>query len=407
MLTAPLRVLVALCVFASARSAAAQDYSLSGPHGAGWTTVTVTRPSGSTFSAQLHYPAQSSGQGAAYDPSGAPYPALSFGHGFLQAPSAYQNTLQHLASWGYFVIASQSELSLFPSHQALANDMRHCLDWLEQQEAAPSSQYFQQVDTLAFGMSGHSMGAGCSILASAADARVVALANLAAANTNPSAIAAIPLVRCPLSLISGSQDGTTPLASNGQLMFNAALSPKLLPVITGGWHCGFVDVPALGGFGCDSGSLSKSAQLALTRRLLAEFFELHLRGNDALWPRVWGAQMQFDPALSASVEPFARVLPFSQRLPGVAGGVVVFAVEVRNTGATPDEFELLVDGLSWPHAFSAASTGSLAPGASANLQLTVNVPAGQPAGLERFTLSARRLSDGGSRAFGLRGVRTF
>jgi len=80
---------------------------------------------------------------------------------------------------------------------------------------------------------------------------------------------------------------------------------------------------------------------------------------------------------------------------------------VRNTRPALDEFELLVDGLPWPYYFSVASTGLLAPSASANLQLTVDVPAGQPPGLERFTLSARRLSDGASRAFGLRGVRTF
>lgn len=388
-----------------ALAASAQDYSTSGPHGAGWTTVTVTRPNGSTFTARLAYPATATGQGQPFDASAAPYPAVSFGHGFQQAPSAYQGTLQHLASWGYFVIASESEGSLFPSHQNLANDLRHSLTWLEQQDANPASSWFQGVDTLAFALSGHSMGAGASILAAAADPRVRALVNFAAAETNPSAIAAIPGVACPISLISGSQDGVVPVASNGQLLFNAARAPKLLPSITGGYHCGFVDVPAFFGLGCDSGSIPKAVQLAHARRLCVEFLELNLRDRQDLWKRVWGEPMKLDPALAVQVQPFARIAPFAQRLPAAPGTNAVFTFDVHNDASFVDAFDLLVEGLPWPYTLSASSTGTLLPGASVQVQCTVPIPAGTPPGLQRFTLSARRASDGATRAYGLRGVR--
>lgn len=83
------------------------DLAEPGPYTyAGWEQVTVTRPDSSTFTARLYYPASSSGSGAPYDGSGAPYPVVSFGHGFLTSHTYYQSTLAHLATWGYFVIAT-------------------------------------------------------------------------------------------------------------------------------------------------------------------------------------------------------------------------------------------------------------------------------------------------------------
>jgi hypothetical protein len=106
--------------------AAARPASLSepGPFAAGWRQVTVQRPAGGQFPALLFYPAMAQGEGAPYDGSGAPYPAISFGHGYLQPPTRYQSTLEHLATWGYFVIATKSGLELFPDHEEYAADLR-------------------------------------------------------------------------------------------------------------------------------------------------------------------------------------------------------------------------------------------------------------------------------------------
>ena len=95
------------------RAMASQDLSAPGAFHAGWMDITVTRPGGSSFTATLFYPATSGGQSTPYDGAGAPYPAISFGHGFLQAVEKYQSTLEHLATWGYFAIASRSGGSFF------------------------------------------------------------------------------------------------------------------------------------------------------------------------------------------------------------------------------------------------------------------------------------------------------
>lgn len=256
------------------------DLAQPGPFLAAWADVTVTRPNNSTFTAALYYPASTSGQGGMFDPSGGPYPAVSFGHGFLQGVEQYQSTLQHLATHGYLVIASRSQGGLFPSHASFAADLQHSLTWLEQANANPASWLYQQVDTERFALSGHSMGGGCSLLAAAADPRVRAVVNMAAAETNPSAVAAMPGITVPVRLISGSQDGVTPLSQHGQLMYNAAAPPKQLPIIQGGFHCGFVDQNF---FGCDSGSISRTLQLSITRRLITEFLHLYLRRDQSAW----------------------------------------------------------------------------------------------------------------------------
>ncbi|MCS7300748.1 MAG: hypothetical protein NZ556_04245, partial [Fimbriimonadales bacterium] len=147
------------------------NYAAPGLYRAGRRRVTVHRPNNTTFNAQLYYPATATGDNTPYDGSGAPYPAISFGHGFLQPPERYRSILEHLATWGYFVIATESGLELFPNHRAYSEDMRFCLIYLEQQNADASSSLFGQVATERFGISGHSMGGGASILAAAADSR--------------------------------------------------------------------------------------------------------------------------------------------------------------------------------------------------------------------------------------------
>ncbi|MCS6919203.1 MAG: hypothetical protein NZM28_05495, partial [Fimbriimonadales bacterium] len=66
------------------------NYAAPGIYRAGRRRVTVRRPNNTTFIAQLYYPATATGDNTPYDGSGAPYPAVSFGHGFLQPPERYR-----------------------------------------------------------------------------------------------------------------------------------------------------------------------------------------------------------------------------------------------------------------------------------------------------------------------------
>lgn len=64
-------------------------------------------------------------------------------------------------------------------------------------------------------------------------------------------------------------------------MYAVTPSPATVASITGGSHCGFLDSSTFLGFGCDSGSTSRSAQLAITRALLGDWLDTVLKGAAA------------------------------------------------------------------------------------------------------------------------------
>lgn len=374
----------------------AQTNSLAnpGPYSAGWRSVTVTRANSSTFTARFFYPATVAGQNATYNGAGAPYPAVTFGHGFFQTVSTYQSTLEHLATHGYFVIATDSEGGLAPNHQNFADDIKRCLTYLEQENASSASVLFGQVAVGKFGASGHSMGGGSSILATSQDTRIKALSNLAAAETNPSATAAMPAITVPVQLISGSADTIVPVASNGQLMFNATVSPKILPVIQGGWHCGFQDA---NGFGCDNGSITRAQQLAETRRLLMAFFDLYLKRSEGNWKQVWGAEL--DNALVVSQRNSnIELSPVTQTATAPVGVNTTVNVTVTNRATSPAAFTVFVEQRRWIVVTNPTQTASLAPGQSVTISFRVRRLWKNPTLINRLDVSLRNNADGLTRS---------
>jgi dienelactone hydrolase len=299
------------------------DLADPGPFGAGLKIVTILRPNGQTFTSQLYYPATTSGDGTPYNGSSAPYPAVTFGHGFTVTPNFYRSTLEHLASHGYLVMAPASYTTfLFPSHQGFAEDFRYSLDFLESENANPASWLFGQVDTAHFGMTGHSMGGGSSILAAAADSRVRALITLAAAETTPSAIAQMPKISAPVRLITGDQDDIVDWQTNTQAMYTAGRPPRQLLLIQGGCHCGFLDsnIPF-----CDSGSLPRAEQLEIARREMVTFFDLYLKSDSGPWREVWGPEQADDPQVVLQSDPGIDLSPANQTGQGSPGSVVSYS----------------------------------------------------------------------------------
>lgn len=390
---------IGACVVASLlwTASCAADPSDPGPYQAGWTEVDVRRPDNSTFKAVLYYPASTPGSGGAYDPSGAPYPAVSFGHGFLQPVEQYQSTLTHLATWGYFVMASRSAGGLFPNHAQFAEDLSSCLTFLEVENADPASPLYQQVAVERFGMSGHSMGGGASILATADDPRVKALANLAAAETRPSAVDAMPAIRVPVRLICGSEDTITPPTQHGVLMYDNGNVPKQLPLIVGGFHCGFVDEDFLF---CDSGSISRETQLRLTRGALTAFFNLYLKGDQANWRLIWGPDFLADPAYDTTrSEPGAALDPPSTILRAPEGTALEVELTLRSTRLNATRYELATENNAWTTLVTPTWTPPLSNGQAAPVAVKIDIPAGPGPDADTALISARAELDGGTRTF--------
>jgi dienelactone hydrolase len=356
--------------------ASAQNFAARGPYSVGEQDVTVVRTNGTTFGAMLFYPALSAGSGAAADHRGAPFPAISFGHGFLCPPSLYAGTMSHIASWGFIVIATRSGLELFPSHSAYAADISRCLHWLREQSRAPSGLWRGVVSTNRWGVSGHSMGGGSGILAAADDPEIQAVGNMAAAETRPSAIAAAKRVHVPVCLLAGSQDALVPPDLHTHPMFENANPPKQFIELQGGWHCGFVDVP-LPDAVCDEGSMPRQEQLARSRAILTAFFRLTLADDAAARWFIWGPRLPAEAALSVENDAGFRFDPpfLSQRVS--AGGTAIFHATLGNNLPEPTGFSFSAAGNTQSLAVTPGHVPVLLPGDSTDITVRVSLPPGR------------------------------
>ncbi len=363
----------------AAATASAGEPSAPGPFAVGTSVRSVARDDGSSFTADLYYPALADGSGTPPAPSAGPAPIVTFGHGFLQPVSQYDSTLRHLASHGYLVIASRSAGGFFPNHLAFARDLSWCIDHLLAAGADPGSPFFGLVSPDRFASSGHSMGGGASVLCASLDARVRAVANLAAAETSTSAIAAAATLDIPLRFIVGDSDGITPTGAHAGPMFEAAPGARQLVTIVGGFHCGFTDGSF---FGCDSGGISRAEQLARTRALLVRFLDLHLKADRSGWTAVWGpvapavvgTDQQADPRIAWTE------VPGPGTLEAVAGSVLAVPVAVRNDRPGVADLRLRVEGPGFGDAAGETVLSSVPGGATAAATLEVPLPEDLPAG---------------------------
>ncbi|WP_240800703.1 alpha/beta hydrolase [Streptomyces sp. ICN441] len=310
MLPAPVRAVLMPLVLAAALlagapvpsagahpKAAAVDPSAPGSFAVGYTDLTVSA-SGRSFGARVWYPSASAGADTPVAPGA--HPALAFGHGFFQDISKYQSLLRHYASWGFVAVAPKSQGGLFPSHSGFADDLAASLSWLTTQNGTPGSRFAGAIDVDRLGLSGHSMGGGAALLASARSTAVKSVSTLAAAETNPSAVTASGGLRIPAQFVGGSADSIAGVAGHQQKMYDAKPAPTQLRVITGGFHCGFVDTS---GFGCDSGSIDRATQQRLTRGVTTAYLLYTLAGDRTLYDQVWGPAAQNLPGVVYSAKP--------------------------------------------------------------------------------------------------------
>ncbi|MFJ3338907.1 alpha/beta hydrolase family protein [Streptomyces sp. NPDC086766] len=264
----------------------AADPSTTGSFPVAYTDLTVSA-SGRSFSARVWYPGTTAGANAPV--AAGSHPGLAFGHGFFQAITRYESLLKHYASWGIITVAPKSQGGLFPSHSAFADDLNAALTWLTIQNSTSGSRFAGAVSTDRLAVSGHSMGGGAALLAASRNPAVKSVSTLAAAETNPSAVSASSTLSIPVQYVGGSADSIAGVADNQQKMYDAKPSVTQLRVITGGFHCGFEDSS---GIGCDSGTITRAAQLKLTYGVTTAWL-LHTLGVDSsLYDQVWGSAAQ-------------------------------------------------------------------------------------------------------------------
>lgn len=239
--------------------------------------------------AYLYYPAEVAGQDVpvAPAPEGG-FPILSFGHGFLMSAQLYDYVWQELVPAGYVVILPQTETGLLPDHLTFGQDLAFLARRLGELGDTPGSPFHGRLGDRS-AVAGHSMGGGAALLAAAENGAFAAVVGLAAAETNPSAIAAAGQITVPSLLLSGSVDCVTPPAETQALM-HAALAGECRSWLTlqGASHCQFAESSTACNLGealagCDDPTLSRQEQHELVMALLRPWLDAVLRQEPGAW----------------------------------------------------------------------------------------------------------------------------
>jgi pimeloyl-ACP methyl ester carboxylesterase len=251
----------------------------------GHTTIVFTDASRSnrSINAEIYYPADSDGENVPLATLGGTFPVVVFGHGFVMTWSAYENVWLPLTENGFIAVFPTTEGSFSPNHTEFGKDIAFLVTAMQDEGANSASPFFGRVDITSAVM-GHSMGGGSSFLAMQYNPNITAIINLAAAETNPSAIAACSTITQHALVIAGANDCITPPTSNQLAMYNALPSNcKVYVSITGASHCQFAN----NNFNCSFGELtcspapaiSRAAQHAIVNSLMVPWLKFELEND--------------------------------------------------------------------------------------------------------------------------------
>lgn len=231
---------------------------------------------------EIYYPADTKGENVAVAADGKKFPVMIFGHGYQLTYDSYLWLKDSLVPRGFYVAIPRTEEVLFPSHTNLAKDLAFLATVFKNENASSTSFLFRRVKN-SYAVGGHSMGAGCALLSVQYNPLITTVVPFAAAETDPSAIAASAGIKIPAVLFAGKRDCVTPPATNQIPMYNALASTcKNYVEINNAKHCHWAANSAgctLGEFTCGGFSTAFGPTVTNTIALLVPWLNATLYGN--------------------------------------------------------------------------------------------------------------------------------
>ena len=202
-------------------------------------------------------------------------PAVALSHGWLQPAGRYADTMRYLASWGFVVVAPDTEKGPVPSHGAMARDLTRALHLVAGSNLGNGRV---RVDGRRLGVIGHSIGGGAAVLAAADDPSIGAVVTVTAARTFPSAVEAATRVRVPGLHLVGADDEMAD--GDGSSIAAAWAGETLLRTVKGTSHLGLAEGSHWSSTLSGSGDEKRIQQVA--RMLATAFLLRHLTDQDQL-----------------------------------------------------------------------------------------------------------------------------
>lgn len=268
----------------------------------------------------IYYPADAAGVDV--DLAEGLFPLISVGHGFLMTYESYTYLWEHYVPLGYIVILPNTETTVAVSHGDFGKDLSYVIHAVQDENEIESSLFFGHVSPHS-AVVGHSMGGGASILAAAEDASITTIVTFAAAETDPSAIAAASSISQPSLTFAAENDCVAPPADHQEPMYANHNDCKGYVLITGGSHCQFANsnfICELGEFACPGGGISESEQHAAVLEILTPWLQAYLKTDFVAWEAV--------VALEGSGDNYNFSLDCSDNAPVLSVNSIVNTVEL-------------------------------------------------------------------------------
>ncbi len=242
---------------------------------------------GRQIQTEIYYPSSAASDGDSTAFATGQYPVLIFGHGFVMAWSSYDDIWKDLVPQGYIICFPRTEGSTSPSHTDFGKDMALIQTKMLALNTVSTSPFFNTMVNKTAIM-GHSMGGGSAFLACSGNTAPTTMVTFAAANTNPSSIAAAQQITIPTLVIAGQNDCVAPPAQNQDSMYlKTAASCKAEITINGAGHCGFASTNAACYFGQGTCSPQPTISATLQQTTASTYYSLWLKywlkGNCQSW----------------------------------------------------------------------------------------------------------------------------
>ncbi len=151
------------------------------------------------------------------------HPVITWGNGTFATPALYDGLLEHLASYGFVIIASNA---LFTGS---GSQMIEGVDWVLAENDNPASSLFGAIDTGAVGATGHSQGGGGTINAGN-DPRVRCTAPIQPIPGDEQGL------QGPMFLLAGGADFIVPASSVESNVYDPSPVTTFYGVLDNGTH---------------------------------------------------------------------------------------------------------------------------------------------------------------------------
>jgi pimeloyl-ACP methyl ester carboxylesterase len=154
---------------------------------------------------------------------GVKHPVITWGNGTLAVPLFYFGFLDHLASHGFVVIASNSPFT------GSGKEMIQGVDWVLAQNADPTSPLYGSIAVDAIGAAGHSQG-GAGTINAGSDPRIACTAPIEPAPGKVSELEG------PMFVVAGGNDFIVPPSFVKRTVYAPAKVPTIFGILSGATH---------------------------------------------------------------------------------------------------------------------------------------------------------------------------